>query len=108
VLVLDEPTAALGVRQTAEVLNLIEKLRERGHAVVLISHQAGDLQAVADRILVLRLGRVHGEFAGDTSYEDLLAAMTGAVRPARPGGPSGSAGGAERERRTGGTGAVHR
>ncbi|MFB7888544.1 ATP-binding cassette domain-containing protein [Cellulosimicrobium cellulans] len=108
VLVLDEPTAALGVRQTAEVLNLIEKLRERGHAVVLISHQAGDLQAVADRILVLRLGRVHGEFAGDTSYEDLLAAMTGAVRPARPGGPARPSTDPGRERRSGGTGAVHR
>jgi len=91
------------------VLNLIEKLRERGHAVVLISHQAGDLQAVADRIVVLRLGRVHGEFSGDTSYEDLLAAMTGAVRPARPGGPARAASGPEpRERRAGGTGAVHR
>jgi D-xylose transport system ATP-binding protein len=83
VIVLDEPTASLGVRQAAEVLNLVERLRERGHAVVLVSHQAGELQAVADRILVLRLGRVHGEFAGDASYEDLLAAMTGAVRPAR-------------------------
>ncbi|RPF22321.1 ATP-binding cassette domain-containing protein [Myceligenerans xiligouense] len=85
VVVLDEPTASLGVRQTAEVLNLITRLRARGHAVVLISHQAGDLQAVADRILVLRLGRVHGTYTGETSYEDLLAAMTGAVRP-RPGG----------------------
>lgn len=81
VVVLDEPTASLGVRQTAEVLNLIVRLRERGHAVVLVSHQAGDLQAVADRILVLRLGRVHDVFDGDASYEDLLAAMTGAVRP---------------------------
>lgn len=81
VVVLDEPTASLGVRQTAEVLNLVVRLRERGHAVVLISHQAADLQAVADRILVLRLGQVHDVFTGDTSYEDLLAAMTGAVRP---------------------------
>ncbi|WP_166844421.1 ATP-binding cassette domain-containing protein [Isoptericola sp. BMS4] len=81
VVVLDEPTASLGVRQTAEVLNLVVRLRERGHAVVLVSHQATDLQAVADRILVLRLGRVHDVFTGDASYEDLLAAMTGAVRP---------------------------
>ncbi|MBL0887371.1 ATP-binding cassette domain-containing protein [Myceligenerans indicum] len=81
VVVLDEPTASLGVRQTAEVLNLITRLRGRGHAVVLVSHQAGDLQAVADRILVLRLGRVHGTYTGETSYEDLLAAMTGAVLP---------------------------
>ncbi|MFD5317083.1 ATP-binding cassette domain-containing protein [Streptomyces sp. NPDC127098] len=82
VVVLDEPTAALGVRQTAEVLNLVERLRERGHAVVLISHQAADLQAVADRFAVLRLGRVGGELdAASVGYEDLLAAMTGVSRP---------------------------
>ncbi len=82
VVVLDEPTAALGIRQTAEVLNLVERLRERGHAVVLISHQASDLQAVADRFVVLRLGRVGGELdAASVGYEDLLAAMTGASRP---------------------------
>ncbi len=81
VVVLDEPTASLGIRQTAEVLNLIERLRERGHAVLLVGHQATDLQAVADRIVVMRLGRVHGTFGSDTSYEDLLAAMTGASRP---------------------------
>ncbi|MDB1086109.1 ATP-binding cassette domain-containing protein [Streptomyces sp. ACA25] len=82
IVVLDEPTAALGVRQTAEVLNLVERLRERGHAVVLISHQAADLQAVADRFVVLRLGRVAGELdAAGVGYEDLLAAMTGASRP---------------------------
>jgi ABC-type sugar transport system ATPase subunit len=82
VVVLDEPTAALGIRQTAEVLNLVERLRERGHAVVLISHQAADLQAVADRFVVLRLGRVGGELdAASVGYEDLLAAMTGASRP---------------------------
>ncbi|GAB3113894.1 ATP-binding cassette domain-containing protein [Streptomyces calidiresistens] len=82
VVVLDEPTAALGIRQTAEVLNLVERLRERGHAVVFISHQAADLQAVADRFVVLRLGRFGGELdAAGTGYEDLLAAMTGASRP---------------------------
>ncbi|WP_265521693.1 ATP-binding cassette domain-containing protein [Oerskovia flava] len=82
VVVFDEPTASLGIRQTAEVLNLVERLRERGHAVVLISHQATDLQAVADRFVVLRLGRVGGEFdARAVGYEDLLAAMTGAALP---------------------------
>ncbi|MDT0269116.1 ATP-binding cassette domain-containing protein [Streptomyces sp. DSM 44915] len=82
VVVLDEPTAALGIRQTAEVLNLVERLRERGLAVVLISHQAVDLQAVADRFVVLRLGRVGGELdAASAGYEDLLAAMTGVSRP---------------------------
>ena len=78
--ILDEPTAALGVAQTAEVLNLIERLRERGHGVVLISHNMADVQAVADRILVLRLGRNNGDFlVPDVSYEDIIAAITGAT-----------------------------
>jgi ABC-type sugar transport system ATPase subunit len=82
---LDEPTAALGVAQVAEVLNLIERLRERGHAVVLISHNMADVQAVADRIVVLRLGRNNGDFlASDVSYEDIIAAITGATEHARP------------------------
>ena len=59
---LDEPTAALGVAQTAEVLNLIERLRETGLGVILISHNMADVQAVADRIVVLRLGRNAAEF----------------------------------------------
>ncbi|WP_258726203.1 ATP-binding cassette domain-containing protein [Cellulomonas sp. NS3] len=91
VLVLDEPTSALGITQTAEVLSLIERLRERGHGVVLISHSMADVQAVADRIVVLRLGRVNGEFdAASTSYEDLIAAVTGATSGApRRGAPGG-------------------
>ncbi len=60
--ILDEPTAALGVAQTAEVLNLIERLRERGLGVILISHNIADVLAVADRIFVLRLGRNAGTF----------------------------------------------
>lgn len=80
VVILDEPTAALGVAQTAEVLNLIELLRERGHCVVLISHNMADVQAVADRVIVLRLGRVNGRFRGaDVSYEEIIAAITGAT-----------------------------
>jgi D-xylose transport system ATP-binding protein len=80
VVILDEPTAALGIAQTAEVLNLIERLRERGHGVVLISHNMADVQAVADRIIVLRLGRNNGDFlAPDVSYEDIIAAITGAT-----------------------------
>jgi D-xylose transport system ATP-binding protein len=80
VVILDEPTAALGVAQTAEVLNLVERLRDRGHGVVLISHNMADVQAVADRVVVLRLGRNNGEFAiADTSYEDIIAAITGAT-----------------------------
>jgi len=80
IVILDEPTAALGVAQTAEVLNLIERLRERGLAVVLISHNMADVQAVADRIVVLRLGRNNGEFkVSDVTYEDIIAAITGAT-----------------------------
>ena len=79
IIMLDEPTAALGVAQTAEVLNLIERLRERGHGVIMISHNMADVQAVADTIVVLRLGRNNGVFAvGDVSSEELVAAITGA------------------------------
>ena len=79
VIMLDEPTAALGVAQTAEVLNLIERVRDRGHGVILISHNIENVRAVADRIVVLRLGRNNGEFSAGTSHEDLVAAITGAA-----------------------------
>ncbi|GAB3839237.1 ATP-binding cassette domain-containing protein [Kribbella italica] len=79
VVVLDEPTAALGVAQTTEVLNLIERLRENGHGVVMISHNMADVRAVADQVAVLRLGRSNGVFdARVTSSEELVAAITGA------------------------------
>jgi D-xylose transport system ATP-binding protein len=80
VIILDEPTAALGVAQTAEVLNLIERLRERGHGVLMISHNMADVAAVADTVAVLRLGRNNGVFdARTTSAEELVAAITGAT-----------------------------
>ena len=80
IVILDEPTAALGVAQTAEVLNLIERLRERGHGVILISHNMADVLAVADRVVVLRLGRNNGVFnATDVTSETLVAAITGAT-----------------------------
>jgi D-xylose transport system ATP-binding protein len=76
---LDEPTAALGVRQTAQVLALIGRLKEQGHAVVVISHNLADVFEVADRIYVLRLGRKAGDFsASDTNQEEVVAAITGA------------------------------
>jgi D-xylose transport system ATP-binding protein len=79
VVMLDEPTAALGVAQTAEVLNLVERLREQGLGVVLISHNMADVQAVADRIVVMRLGRNSVEFATtEVTTEELVAAITGA------------------------------
>ncbi len=79
IVILDEPTAALSVVQTAEVLMLIERLRDLGHAVLIISHNMTDVRAVADRIVVLRHGRVNGTFdAASTSYEEIIGAVTGA------------------------------
>ncbi|TIT04615.1 MAG: ATP-binding cassette domain-containing protein, partial [Mesorhizobium sp.] len=77
-ILLDEPTAALGVAQTAEVLNLIDRVRARGLGVVMISHNMEDVRAVADRIVVLRLGRNNGVFEPDASNQDLVSAITGA------------------------------
>ncbi len=77
-IMLDEPTAALGVAQTAEVLNLIERVRDRGLGVVMISHNMEDVRAVADRIVVLRLGRNNGVFTPDASNHELVSAITGA------------------------------
>lgn len=77
-ILLDEPTAALGVAQTAEVLDLIERVRARGLGVIVISHNMEDVRAVADRIVVLRLGRNNGEFGPDVSNQDLITAITGA------------------------------
>ncbi len=79
VVLLDEPTAALGVAQTRQVLDLIVRLREQGLGVVVISHNLADVFEVADRIIVLRLGRrvrtfdVHG-----ATSEAVVAAITGA------------------------------
>jgi D-xylose transport system ATP-binding protein len=75
---LDEPTAALGVRQTAQVLALVKRLRERGFGVVVISHNLADVFEVADRIYVLRLGQEAGDFkAGEASQDQVVAAITG-------------------------------
>lgn len=89
VVILDEPTAALGVAQTAEVLNLIERLRQRHLGVVLISHNMTDVQAVADRVVVLRLGRNNGVYqVSDVTTEQIVGAMTGAIdNTGAPGDP---------------------
>ncbi len=77
-LFLDEPTAALGVPQTKQVLELIRRLRERELGVVVISHNLVDVFAVADRSFVLRLGRTAGEFkAEETTEEHVVGAITG-------------------------------
>jgi len=82
-IMLDEPTAALGVEQTAEVLNLIERLRERGLAVIVVSHNMDDVLAVADRVVVLRLGSNNGEFVPTAATkDDIVAAITGSANNA--------------------------
>jgi D-xylose transport system ATP-binding protein len=87
VVILDEPTAALGVRQTAQVLALIKRLRERGEAIVVISHNLADVFEVADRIFVLRLGKKAGDFdAAQVSQEEVVAAITGAAAGRENGG----------------------
>jgi D-xylose transport system ATP-binding protein len=79
VVMLDEPTAALGVRQTAQVLALIKRLKERGHAVLVITHNLADAFEVADRVFVLRLGKQAGDFSvGAVSQDEIVAAITGA------------------------------
>jgi D-xylose transport system ATP-binding protein len=77
---LDEPTAALGVAQTAQVLQLVRRLAEQGQAVILISHSLPDVFAVADRICVLRLGANAGTFTrASTTVDEVVAAMTGGL-----------------------------
>ena len=77
--ILDEPTAALGVVQTSQVLDLIRRLREQGLGVIVISHNLEDVFSVVDRITVLRLGRNAGTFlVAGVSHEQVVAAITGA------------------------------
>jgi simple sugar transport system ATP-binding protein len=81
VVFMDEPTAALGVVQTRNVLDLIKRVRETGLAVVLISHNMPEVMEVSDRVEVLRLGERVARFkTADASMEDLVAAMTGALK----------------------------
>ena len=87
VVMLDEPTAALGVPQTKQVLELIRRLRERNLGVVVISHNLADVFAICDRVFVLRLGRAAGEFrAEEATEEHVVAAITG-VGDGREKGP---------------------
>lgn len=78
IVILDEPTAALGVPQRAEVLALIERLRDQGRGVILISHDLGDVIEVSDRVIVMRLGRKVAEYdRGAFTRDQLVAAITG-------------------------------
>ncbi|MFF5235213.1 ATP-binding cassette domain-containing protein [Dactylosporangium sp. NPDC000521] len=83
---LDEPTAALGVAQTAEVLDLVRRLRDHGIGIILISHNMADVMAVSDRIHVLRLGQSNGVFAtAQVTTGEIVAAITGATTRAQEG-----------------------
>jgi fructose transport system ATP-binding protein len=80
VIILDEPTAALGVRETGQVLKLIRDLRDRGLPVILISHNMPNVFEVADRIHIQRLGRRVAVVTPAThSPSDAVAIMTGAM-----------------------------
>jgi fructose transport system ATP-binding protein len=82
VVILDEPTAALGVRETNQVLNLITRVRDQGLSVVLISHSMPDVFQIADRIHIHRLGRRAVVVSPKTtSMNDVVAVMTGALPP---------------------------
>jgi simple sugar transport system ATP-binding protein len=83
IVLMDEPTAAISVRQVAEVLNLIRLLRDQGVAVILISHRMPDVFTVADRVAVLRRGNVVADKAVDkTSPEEVTGLITGAIEHA--------------------------
>lgn len=85
VVILDEPTAALGVKQTRSVLDLVRALADRGAAVILISHDIDTVFEVADRVVVLRLGRVvHDGPSTELTTVDLVHLMAGLVRDPRP------------------------
>ncbi len=83
IVLMDEPTAAISVRQVAEVLDLIRRLRDQGIAIVLISHRMPDVFAVADRVAVLRRGRKVAEKpVGQSSPEEVTGLITGAIQNA--------------------------
>jgi simple sugar transport system ATP-binding protein len=83
IVLMDEPTAAISVRQVAEVLNLIRLLRDQGIAIVLISHRMPDVFTVADRIVVLRRGRkVADKAIASSSPEEVTGLITGAIERA--------------------------
>ena len=87
VAILDEPTAALGVRETAQVLKLVRDLRANGLGVILISHNMPNVFEVADRIHIQRLGACAGVITPKThTMEDAVAIMTGARKATRTGG----------------------
>jgi D-xylose transport system ATP-binding protein len=93
IIILDEPTAALGVAQTKQVLNLIRRLRDQGLGMVVISHNLADVFEVVDRVIVMRLGRRVASFdIKSTTTEQVVAAITGAEFGDGSSGRNGSSG----------------
>ena len=82
IVLMDEPTAAISVRQVAEVLDLIRRLKEQGIAVMLISHRMPDVFAVCDRVIVMRRGARSPTSRSPTSPEEVTGLITGAIRTA--------------------------
>ncbi len=83
IVLMDEPTAAISVRQIKEVLDLIHRLKESGHAVILVSHRMPDVFAVCDRVAVLRRGsKVADKRIADSSPEEVTGLITGAIAAA--------------------------
>ena len=83
IVLMDEPTAAISVRQVAEVLDLIRRLRDQGIAVILISHRMPDVFAVCDHVSVMRRGKVVADKPiGQTSPEEVTGLITGAIETA--------------------------
>lgn len=83
IVIMDEPTAAISVRQVAEVLNLIRRLKSAGLAVILISHRMPDVFSVCDRVVVLRRGtKVADKLVAETSPEEVTGLITGAIETA--------------------------
>jgi len=81
IFVLDEPTAALGVRETGEVLSLIKGLKATGHTIVIISHQLEEVFSLVDRIFVLRQGEKVGDrLISKTTKEEIIGMITGIVK----------------------------
>lgn len=83
IVLMDEPTAAISVRQVAEVLSRIKQLKDTGHAVILVSHRMPDVFGVCDRVAVLRRGRkVSDKLINETSPEEVTGLITGALEAA--------------------------
>jgi ABC-type sugar transport system ATPase subunit len=82
IFIMDEPTAALGVRETAQVIEIIGELREQGKAVIVISHDLEVVFEIADRVQVLRLGRLVGvRRTRETDRSEIVGLITGTVGP---------------------------